>query len=253
MTLILDNQTQADNDFGGFKQPGSRDSINDVGVRTLEESYINVAGQMTLPFARERHPNFTDLVLVSASIVTQKGGYELLQVKYEGPSPSEGTATVIGVQGDPLFEPVANLSRVAKQEPLDTHPNFKGTATSIVGVACDNDGTSEDADIIIRDADGAFKRISDKAKDDSLKGVTSYLAPGQEYTIRYAAREEPPLTKVGKVAENLPLSGPDVSGDFNWLLISIDFTQKGEIYEVTERYLLSGVNGYADSIYNYTL
>ena len=254
MTLSADNSTNPDNEFNGFKQPGSRDSVNDVGVRTLEESYINVAGAMSLPAARSPHPTHTDLILESASLVSQKANYELLQVRYEGPSENAGSVSV-GAQGSPLFEPVTTLSRVAKQEPLDTHPNFKGTATSIVGVACDNDGTeaNEDPEIIIRDSDGAFKRISDKAKDDSLKGATSYLAPGQEYTVRYAALTEPPLTNVGRVVENLPLDGPSVSGDFNWLLISVDFTQKGEIYEVTERYLLSGVNGYADSIYNYTL
>jgi hypothetical protein len=254
MSIIADNQSSPSNDFNGYKQPGSRDSVNDVGIRTLEESYINVSGAMTLPAARSTHPTYTDLILESASIISQKANYELLQVRYDGPS-DDGGAVSVGAQGDPLFEPVTTLSRVAKQEPLDTHPNFKDSATSIVGVACDNDGTeaNEDPEIIIRDSDGAFKRISDKANDDSLKGASSYLAPGQEYTIRYAAMDEPPLTNVGRVVDNLPLNGPDVSGDFNWLLISIDFTQKGEIYEVTERYLLSGVNGYADSIYNYTL
>jgi hypothetical protein len=122
-----------------------------------------------------------------------------------------------------------------------------------VGKACDNDGTSEDPEIIIRDSDGAFKRISNTAKVASLRGTSSYLAPGAEYTVRYADRDKPNLSSVGKTVETLPLDGPSVSGDFNWLLISIDYTQKGDIYEVTERYLLSGVNGYADSIYNYTL
>ena len=252
-TLIADNSSEADNDFNGFKQAGSRDSVNDIGIRTLEESYLNVSGAMQLPPARSSHPDFRDLILESASLTTQKGGYELLQVRYDGPSDEVGSVTIGGVQGVPLFEPVASLSRVAKQQPLDTHPNFDGSSQSIVGEACGNNGESEDPSIIIRDSDGAFKRISNTAVDPALRGASSYLAPGAEYTIRYADRNERPLSQVGKVVTNLPLNGPDVSGDFEWLLISVDFTQKGEIYEVTERYLLSGANGYADSVYNYSL
>jgi hypothetical protein len=207
---------------------------------------------MKLPDARSSHPTFTELILVAASITTQKANYELLSLTYEGPSDGSGNVSA-GTQGAPLFTPVSSLSRQAKQEPLDTHPNFDGSTTSIVGEACDNDGNDEDPEIIIRDSDGAFKRISNTAVDPSLRGASSYLAPGAEYTIRYADRNKPDLSSVGKTVDNLPLDGPSVSGDFNWLLISIDYTQKGDIYEITERYLLSGVNGYADSIYNYTL
>lgn len=251
--VILDVGTEGiDDTFNGFKQQGSTDSINDVGVRTLKESYLNIAGQMTLPEPRSFHPLETLLVLTSASLTKQKGDCELLSVTYEGPGDGSGEATT-GTQGDPLFTPVSSLTRQSKQEPLDTHPNFDGRTDSIVGEACDNDGTSEDPDIIIRDSDGAFKRISNTANVAALRGASSYLAPGAEYTIRYADRNKPNLSSVGKTVDQVPLEGPTVTDPFNWLLISIDYTQKGDIYEVTERYLLSGPNGYANAIYNYTL
>jgi len=251
-SIISDVGGNPHSTFGGFLQAGANDSIDDVGIRTLKEQYLQVSGQMNLPEASSKHPEETLLVCVSASLIKQKGDLELLDVTYEGPADGGGS-TSTDTQGTALFEPVTTLSRVSKQEPLDTHPNFDGSSTSIVGEACDNDGQSEDPEIIIRDSDGAFKRISNTAVDASLRGASSYLAPGAEYTVRYADNSKPPLSSVGKVVENLPLDGPDVSGDFNWLLISVDFTQKGEIYEVTERYLLSGPNGYADSIYDYTL
>lgn len=254
MAITANNPTAAPNSFfGGYLQPGATDSINEVGIRTLRQSYLNAGGNMELPAARSGHPDFIDLFLKSASIVKQKGDYELMEVVYEGAAPGGGSVTIGGAQGNPLFEPVTGLSRAVNQEPLDSHPNFSGTANSIVGQACNNDGTSEDPDIIIRDSDGAFKVISNEADDVALRGVSSYLAPGAEYTVRYADRSKPNLQNVGKVVGSLPLNGPQVSGDFNWLLSAIDYEQRGEVYEITERYLLSGVNGWADSIYNYTL
>lgn len=258
MAITANNPTAAPNNFfGGYLQPGATDSINEVGIRTLRQSYVNAGGNMELPAARSAHPDFIDLFLKSASIVKQKGDYELMEVVYEGAAPgaAPGGGSVIksGAQGNPLFEPVTSLSRTVNQEPLDSHPNFDGTPDSIVGKACDNDGTSEDPGIIIRDSDGAFKVISNEADDKALRGASSYLAPGAEYTVRYADRSKPNLQNVGRVVESLPLNGPEIGGVFNWLLTSIDYEQKGEVYEITERYLLSGVNGWADSIYNYTL
>ena len=117
MTLIPNNNIEPNNDFNGHKQPGSRDSVNDVGIRTLEESYINVAGSMKLPPARSPHPTQRDLKLESASLTFQKGNYELLQVRYDGPSDEAGSVSIGGIQGPPLFDPVASLARVAKQVP----------------------------------------------------------------------------------------------------------------------------------------
>ena len=254
MAITANNPNAApDSFFGGYLQPGATDSINDVGIRTLRQSYVNAGGNMELPVARSAHPNFIDLFLKSASIVKQKGDYDLMEVVYEGAAPGGGDANINGAQGNPLFEPVTGLSRTVNQEPLDSHSNFSGTSDSIVGQACNNDGTSEDPNIIIRDSDGAFKVISNEANDVALRGVSSYLVAGAEYTVRYADESKPNLENVGRVVESLPLNGPDVGGDFNWLLSSIDYEQKGEVYEITERYLLSGANGWADSIYNYTL
>ena len=254
MAITANNPNAApDSFFGGYLQPGATDSINDVGIRTLRQSYVNAGDNMKLPTARSAHPDFIDLFLKSASIVKQKGDYELMEVVYEGAAPGGGEANINGAQGNPLFEPVTGLSRTVNQEPLDSHPNFSGTPDSIVGQACNNDGTSEEPNIIIRDSDGAFKVISNEANDVALRGVSSYLVAGAEYTVRYADESKPNLENVGRVVESLPLNGPDVGGDFNWLLSSIDYEQRGEVYEITERYLLSGANGWADSIYNYTL
>ena len=256
MALKADNSTQSpDSDFGGFLQAGSTDSVNDVGIRTLRQSYVNVSGRMQLPVARSRHPKFTDLILESATITQQKGDYELLQVTYEGESRGASSVTIGGgTEGTPLFETVSSLSRSTSQQPLDTHPNFDGDAESIVGVACGNDGQSEDPDIIIRDADGAFQRISDKAKVENLRGASSYLAPGAEYSIRYASESEPDISNIGRSRTGSPKGAPAVSGigpGNAWLLTAIDFTQRGEIYEVTERYLLSDTKGWNDQIYFY--
>jgi len=253
MPIIADIPTAIpDSDFNGFLQPGSSDSVNDVGVRTISQSYINTRGSMQVPRVKTPHPVFTELLLEEASLTFQEGDYEQLDVTYKGNS-GESFGSVTTASGNASLYPVVTaLTRLLSQEPLDAHPNFTGTSTSIVGVACGNDGESEDSTIIIRDGDGAFVRISDKAKDPSLRGVSSYLAPGAEFTIRYAKDSLPSLTRVGKIVEN-PQGAPSVSGDYNWLLNSITYTQEGDIFEVTETYLLSGENGWADSIYLTTL
>lgn len=246
--------TIPDSDFNGFLQAGSSDSVNDVGVRTVQQSYINKAGQMVLPSPRSPHPIFTSLLLESASLVKMEGEFEQLDVIYKGKG--EGETTTVTTGGNTaLFGKVYGLSRTSSQEPLDAHPNFHGGSDSIVAVACgtdDGEKEDEDAEIIIRDSDGAFVRISDQAVEPSLRGVSSYLLAGQEFTVRYVSDDVPSVAKVGYIVEN-PEGAPSVSGSYNWLLIAIDYTQEGDNYEVTERYLLSGENGWADSIYGETL
>jgi hypothetical protein len=256
MALIADNISSVpDSFFNGYLQPGATDSLNDVGIRTLQQSFMNVAGQMTLPFARSRHPIFTNLILDSASLTGQKGGYELLDVSYSGEANGAGIVTIGGnTAGTPLFETVSSLSRSTSQQSLDTHPNFKGDATSIIGVACGTDGT-ENAEIILRDEEGAFQRISDKAVVDNLKGASAYLAPSAEYSIRYASKEAPNVSNIGKAISGTPKGAPTASGispGRAWLLTAIDYTQRGDIFEVTERYLLSDNSGWSEPVYYYS-
>jgi len=253
MALTEDNPNAVpDSDFNGYLQPGSSDSINDVGIRTVSQSYVNDSGEMELPRVKTPHPIFTDLLLESATITQQEGGYEQLDVTYKGKS-GESFSTETTPGGNESLYPVVNtLTRSLNQEPLDTHPNFSGSATSIVADACGNDGSVENKEIIIRDEGGAFVKISDLSFEPNLAGATSYLAPGQEFTIRYASDTIPSITNVGRIV-SAPTGAPPVSGNFNWLLSAINFTQEGDIFEVTENYLLSGVNGWAQSIYNYTL
>lgn len=253
MALTEDNPNAVpDSDFNGYLQPGSSDSINDVGIRTVSQSYVNDSGEMELPRVKTPHPIFTDLLLEDATLTQQEGGYEQLDVTYKGKSGESFSSETTPGGNTSLYPAVNELSRSMTQQPLDTHPNFSGTPTSIVGRACGNDGSEEDKEIIIRDDAGAFIRISDKSKDPRLSGTSSYLSAGAEFSIRYASDTLPSVERVGKIISS-PAGAPSVSGNYNWLMIAVRYTQQGDIFEVTEQYLLSDVNGWAPSIYLYSL
>lgn len=236
-----------DSDFGGMIQAGSTDTLSDVGIRTVSQTYVNKAGQMKLPAPQEQHPTFKKLYMKSATITKQKGGMEALSVVYEGPGDEGTPESLSGTAGNPLFRVVRTIRRPTRQEPLDSHPEFAADIkVAAQGGSADDD---ENPEIIIRNKDGAFVRISDKAEDASLRGASSYLVPSAEYTLRYAATSQPNLSNVGKIRTPPGLTGFNAPGSANWMFVGIESTQKGQIYEVMEKYLLSGPNGWAESVY----
>lgn len=152
MALIKDNPTATpDSFFNGYLQPGSSDSTNDVGIRTVSQSYINVAGQMSKPRVKTPHPIFIDLLLEQVDLVKIEGEYERLDVTYKGKSGESFDIVVTSGGNTTLYPVVTSLSKSTRQEPLDSHPNF---STSIVEAAVGSQ--EEDPEIIIRDDDGAF-------------------------------------------------------------------------------------------------
>jgi len=47
MAITANNPNEAPNSFfGGYLQPGATDSINEVGIRTLRQSYVNAGGKI---------------------------------------------------------------------------------------------------------------------------------------------------------------------------------------------------------------
>lgn len=84
-------------------------------------------------------------------------------------------------------------------------------------------------------------------------GRQTYLElTGGTYTHRYAEKKLPPhlFTRLGDIFKTSELPGvpPDV-GNRNWLKAAPDYRRAGDIYDITETYLLSDIGGWPQEIY----
>jgi hypothetical protein len=179
------------------------------------------------------HPRFTGMALSRRSGERTKPGFWTVSYTFEG---------FLFEAPEPVYELVANLD----QDPIESHPDF----TEFAGTPSDPQNgaifVDPEAGTISRDdARGVFREF---AAGSSKAGIESYLVPGAEWKeTTFTTTRPTSLRDIGKT-ESPAGPSPSLSGR-NWLAWSETYTRRGNIYQVTRTWKLSGRNGWDNDIY----
>lgn len=173
------------------------------------------------------HPSYPGMLLTKCSWELMDNKiFNLVSYVYEGDvNDSDGSGSG--------FEPRRSTEvRVSVQEePIACHPKFKDFATE------DNAHFDENKIFV------GFK------KDSPYAGITSYFAPGAEFSETTTSRTGGiSLSSVGKI-DSPPGGAPGVPGGYNWLYMGATQTKHGTITTTTRVWKLSGRGGWNSTIY----
>lgn len=181
------------------------------------------------------HPIFTSMALSRKSGSRSSPGWWTVTYTFEG--------FLLSIP-EPTYELATSLST----EPIQTHPDFTsvlaGTPAAPLNGAIFVDAytgwQSENTDAV-------FKEF--KAGDGMTKaGVDSYLVPGAEWRKMSFQQTRPTgIRDVGTI-DSPSGPAPTVSGR-DWLAWSESYLRRGNIYQLSTVWKLSGRNGWDDEIY----
>lgn len=263
-----------------LEQPGATISMSSIGMSSGTIQYkcdrrnsCRLANTLNIG-PGHRHPRQSWLYC-SNVVHTNDGAFDIINATYEGLSQDTN--------------PTGGYAIGTMQNPIPTHPNYKGTAGSFAGPI--GLGASPNEYGRVLHEDGGFKAFAplpdglhgrprpaggEGAK--KLEGVENYLAPGQ-LTFKYSAttantgkafcgpkREvrqsgrlaQKAMSKVGCICQpnsrKIPYIAPPYSGA-NWLLSTVNEDVKlqngGNVrYHTTQlEFLASGPGGWNELLY----
>lgn len=166
-------------------------------------------------------------------------GYDM---KNKGPF-VEINAIYYGIENNET-DPVYELTNTVAEYPIQVHPAFKEWAESSPTIASQIGPNGEFL---------GFPYIAEKDDEYSrMYGVEGYLSFG-EYVWKktWNVKREPTrgdLMGIGTI-DTPDGDPPDPGGDYNWLQTVNSYTKKGNTYQRTIEWRLSGKNGYNPLIY----
>ena len=197
------------------------------------------------------HPDFPFLKKVDSSAERTEGYIAEVTINFEGISPEQSGDGSAGENGEiTTFTVEATLDT----EPIETHPTFKEW-----GGEWNDEATWPDGSLGF-DPQGQFKGFASTLEDGSPNpkgGVRSYLSPGVTY-VRTRTIPAVVSSAVGVSLRNVgyitdvPASRilPAVSSGRTWLQMGTTVEQIGDGIRITERWKLSGRNGWDTDIYS---
>lgn len=154
---------------------------------------------------------------------------------------------------------IYETSSVLYEEPIASHPAFTAATgifnSSIVSAAggAITEGTGASGGAIFSQ-DGLFVGFTKTALNDFF-GVQSYLSPKVTFRKTFSQGTAPAVSytqNVGLIFNSISGS-PSLTGSQNWLLTNLSWNNSGEggngLFEITEEYTASGINGWNDIIY----
>lgn len=220
--------------YPGVRQPGGRLRIDDLGVGTLKEAYVNDAAEIVsrVPETRQRHPAYRNLLWKTGEISFLRGGKARLDGIWVGRVGGGG----FGGTGPGLPEPIHSVDRIQRTEPITTHPLWQDILLVAGGEAN------------VRYDDGVFVGFTKDSEDQSLVGVTDYLDFGAVFSKRYLSYTIPSLSPIGKI-DDPGAKAPPIDNDRNWLRIDASWQEAGDVYSIREAWMLSARNGWHPVIY----
>lgn len=143
--------------------------------------------------------------------------------------------------------------------PIQAHPNYK----SWLGVYGDEDTNgnwrpfrslpqSASSGVNVFASLNGNSGGSAKGKKNPLLGAEAFLSIGGVWSRRYGVKEVPgdALAGVGLIQNTVPGTPPTIPANRNWLKGAPIIAWRGNAWDVTEQYLLSGVGGWVSIIYN---
>ena len=200
-------------------------------VETLRCDKSNVG--LATPRRESPHPQYTKLVAKD------------IQQRFLRAELAEVTVTYRGIPEEPP-EDFWSVESSTGQEAISTLKNFKdiaGTPDEPINGAIFNEET------------GIFEGFGPDAPDD-LRGVTGFLSPSVVLAVvRYEESSVPSdVDDVGKISPppsglGSQLAAAYSSGDQNWLKTAAPAVQYGPFWQIRERWLRSGDNGWNTDIY----
>ncbi len=219
------------------RQPdASQFTSNRDGTCTRTDTYKgNYDDLITSPLSVQgsNHPTLPTLVVWSSKVIEGKGGIGTLVIESRG-----------ALGGLP--EPTYTTDRATHNEPIATHPLW---VSQIAGKpsAPLNGAIFVDPSTQLKTTDDTKGVFKDWSTGSIFAGVSDYLLAGSTFNISYADYNAPDLSGVGQLAS--PENAPAIPEGFFWLYTGASSSQHGNIYRITETYLLTGgVNQQATTI-----
>jgi hypothetical protein len=72
------------------------------------------------------------------------------------------------------------------------------------------------------------------------KGVDRYLAAHQVYRVNYTSNNRPTAAELNKVGYVTNAPGAPVVNDRDWLYMGVNYSESGDVYDITQEWELSG-------------
>jgi len=229
-------------------EPGYEVQMDKLGLLTGTVLYQCPAGRELdlMPAIYSAHPDF-DIMLLERARFRRAPGFSRIECEYAGAI----------LPGQHEYE----LGWSTGEEPIQTHPNFSnadaakglayqgGVPTGPVGDAKWLNGA-----VFEQTAGGFWKFLdfsrADPSAADSLYGVESYLDPSQiTWRHSYLAKVPPAdASKVGTI-DTPDGTPPSLGTGRNWLYLSLEWTRRGYVYQITKTWRASGKRGWNSKIY----
>lgn len=175
----------------------------------------------------------------------------------------EYTSSIAGASASPSEQQALTIyeaSAVLSEEPIASHPAFTAPvglfSSSIVSASGGSltEGSSASGGTIFSE-EGIFVGFSKNANNNFF-GVQSYLAPRVTFRKTYSKDSPPSVSysqKVSYIYNNPDPEAPSLTGSKNWLFTNLSWRNSGGagsgLFEITEEYTASGINGWNNVIY----
>lgn len=171
------------------------------------------------------------------------GGHGISRWYFEGAPPQSSlTEAVYGFEFEGTFS----------QEPITSHPRWQALKERYGGRL--EGGEVKFPETLPQELQGkGLSKVKLKTGEEKnpLYGVETYLSLGAVWSVTRAYRTIPDnlLEGVGCVVKNPPGNPPTPEGR-NWLKMAPTGRRRGNVAEITHRYMLSGIGGWVEDIYS---
>lgn len=222
--------------LGLVRQPGGTIRFNKDGSTEATETFSAVY-EKALQLAPVRnvtpHPTFASLICNDCVVTEREAGLAEVVVTYIGDATGE-----VGVVGTSrLPQPTYELISEAREEPIESYPNFSTT------IGTTGNGAKYDSNNLFLGFDSTSEFVS----------MQSWLVPGLVWRKSYVQKTRPSagtLTAVGRIdSPDGPV--PSIAPPRNWLLRSFTYTLEGNVYRCQKEWLLSSRRGWNATIYTF--
>ena len=171
------------------------------------------------------------------TVVEANEGVATVRWLYEGLGAGAPTIYVYEWQGS--FETV----------PIQAHPNYRSWI-GVYGTVTPQGDFKPYATMPAATTGSGLSGAGGDPQKNPLLGVESFLSIGGVWTRHFAMRELPDvMSGIGLIVSTPPGPVPHVPSDRNWLKGPPQMTYRGNAWDITEQWILSGRGGVSELVY----
>lgn len=186
----------------------------------------------------------TDLAELSPLAIVKRNAKQQAAGAYDITFDLEGHLKPDSAEGEEF-----SLEGSTSEDPIESHEGIQMLIEKYKGKRDDSDGKVTFP--LTLEIDGQVQR-------NPMHGVSSYLVPGLVWSKNYVTRSfsDSIVRALGTI--DTPAIGalgqrpPSISGHRNWLKIRVKADWRGNIWKVSESWLLSGPGGFNPDVYRYS-